>query len=132
MARGGFYSVESLRGVYVLLVDEEDENRAVLSAILRYCGALVREVASTHEARAALRETTPSVVVMGLRPPAESVLAVIRELRGLQPGDGGKIPAVGVGPPSLGKAARTNGFETYLEAPIDPWALCRVVSDLTS
>lgn len=30
MARGGFYSVNSPRGVYVLVVDEDDETRAIL------------------------------------------------------------------------------------------------------
>ncbi|OLC12918.1 MAG: hypothetical protein AUH29_14725 [Candidatus Rokubacteria bacterium 13_1_40CM_69_27] len=132
MARGGFYSVDSLRGVYVLLVDDDAENRAVVSAILRYCGALVRDVDSANEARVATRETTPGLVVVGVRPPANPTLALIRGLRSLQPEHGGKAPAVGVGPASLADTARLNGFDGYLEEPIDPWALCRLVSELSS
>lgn len=131
MARGGFYSVDSLRGIYALLVDSDAENRAVLSSILRYCGALVREVTSTDEALAALRETTPGILVLGLRAPADAAWALVRLLRALRPEDGGKIPAVGVGAATEADNARMNGFDGYLEEPIDPWALCRMVSELT-
>lgn len=132
MARGGFYSVDSLRGVYVLLVDANDENRDVLKSILRYCGALVRDVASTEEALTAMRETTPSIIIIDVRPPADAALALIQGLRTLRPEHGGKIPAVGVGPVSQADTARVSGFDAYLEEPIDPWALCRMVSELTS
>jgi CheY-like chemotaxis protein len=130
MARGGFYSVDSLRGVYALLVDCDPEARTVLSSILRYCGALVCEVSTTEDALAGLRETTPGVVVVATRAPADA-WALIRALRALRPEDGGKIPAVGVGPATEADQARRNGFDGYLEEPIDPWALCRMVSELT-
>lgn len=122
--------MESLRGVYALLVDSDADNRAVLSSILRYCGALVREVTSTDEALAALRETTPGVLVIGVRVPADAAWALVRVLRALRPEDGGKIPAVGVGSVTEAGNARMNGFDGYLEEPIDPWALCRMVSEL--
>jgi CheY-like chemotaxis protein len=131
MARGGFYSVDSLRGIYALLVDSNAEARTVLSTILRYCGALVREVNSPEDAMAALRETTPSVIVVGIRAPVDSSWILIRRLRALRPEDGGKIPAVGMGAAANADQARMNGFDGYLEEPIDPWALCRMVSELT-
>jgi CheY-like chemotaxis protein len=132
MARGGFYSVDSLRGVYALLVEADAGNRAALSAILRYCGALVRDVGTSDEAYTAMRETTPGVLVIGVRPPADMAWALIRGLRALRPEAGGKIPAVGVGPTAEADAARQNGCDGYLDEPIDPWALCRLVSELTT
>jgi CheY-like chemotaxis protein len=131
MARGGFYSVDSLRGIYALLVDSNAEARVILSSILRYCGALVREVRTTDEALAALRETTPGVLVIAIRAPADTSWTLIRRLRALRPEDGGKIPAVGVGAATEADRARMSGFDGYLEEPIDPWALCRMVSELT-
>jgi CheY-like chemotaxis protein len=131
MARGGFYSVDSLRGIYALLVDSNAEARVVLSSILRYCGALVREVNSTEEALAALRETRPGVIVVAIRAPADAAWSLIRKLRALRPEDGGKIPAVGVGMVAQADHARMNGYDGYIEEPIDPWALCRMVSELT-
>jgi CheY-like chemotaxis protein len=130
MARGGFYSVDSLRGVYALLVDSNAEARTVLSSILRYCGALVCEVSTTEEALAGLRETTPGVVVVAIRVP-DDPWALIRGLRALRPEDGGKIPCVGVGAATEADPARMKGFDGYLEEPIDPWALCRMVAELT-
>jgi CheY-like chemotaxis protein len=132
MARGGFYSLNSLQGVYALVVDEDDETRAALIAILRYCGALVRGVASIEEAQGALRETVPDVLVLSVRTPAGPAFAMIRGLRALRPEQGGKIPVVGVGAPAEADEARTDGFDGYLEEPIDPWSLCRLVSDLTT
>jgi CheY-like chemotaxis protein len=132
MARGGFYSVNSLRGVYALVVDADDETRAALIAILRYCGALVRGVASFEEGQEALRETIPGVLVLNVRPPADPAFAMIRGLRALRPEEGGKIPVVGVGAPAQADSARKDGCDGYLEEPIDPWALCRLVSELTT
>jgi len=131
MARGGFFSVDSLRGTYALLVDSNVEARTILSAILRYCGALVREVPGPEEALAALRETTPGVLVVAIRPPADAAWRLIRGVRALRPEDGGKIPAVGVGAAAEASQARMNGFDGFLQEPIDPWAFCRMVSELT-
>lgn len=131
MTRGGFYSVDSLRGIYALLVDSNAEARAVLRSILRYCGALVREVAYAEEALAALRETTPGVIIVGIRAPADAAWVLIRSLRALHPEDGGKIPAIGVGTAADADQARMHGFDGFLGEPIDPWALCRMVSELT-
>jgi CheY-like chemotaxis protein len=113
-------------------VDEDDETRAILIAILRYCGALVRGVTSIEEAQEALRETIPGVLVLNVRPPADAAFAMIRGLRALRPEEGGKIPVVGVGAPAEADSARKDGFDGYLEEPIDPWALCRLVSELTT
>lgn len=123
--------MDSLRGVYVLLVDSKAEARCVLSSILRYCGALVREVHSTEEALVALRETTPGVIVVAIRGGTEAAWALIRMVRALRPEDGGKIPVVAVGTAAAADQARMNGFDGYFEEPIDPWALCRMLSELT-
>ena len=41
MVAQGFFSVDSLAGVHTLIVDADQACRDLLSAILRYCGALV-------------------------------------------------------------------------------------------
>jgi len=48
MARGGFYSLDSLRGVHVLVVDYEADGRDLLSAVLHYCGALFRCICASR------------------------------------------------------------------------------------
>ncbi len=126
----GFYPLDSLRGYAVLVVDANPETRALTSEILRYCGALVWAVASTEAALAAMREALPRVVVAGVRPALDSAAALLRLLRALPHEEGGKTPVIGVGPASGAAAARSSGFDGYLELPIDTWALCRLVGEL--
>jgi CheY-like chemotaxis protein len=54
MARG-YFAVDSLRGVHILVVDDDPDSRELLTAILNYCGALVTTVASAGEALDRLR-----------------------------------------------------------------------------
>lgn len=124
--------VGSLQGQYLLLVETDADSRAVLSAILRYCGAFVRGVASVDEAWASMQSLTPDALVIAIRPPTDTVLTLVRRLRSLRPEDGGKTPVVGLGPGAVATSAQLNGCDGYLKEPIDPWALCRVVSELTS
>jgi len=41
---------DALRGVHVLVVEDDDDSRALLQTILQYCGALVTAVASARDA----------------------------------------------------------------------------------
>ena len=114
------------------MVDADADTRAVLSSILRYCGALVWEAASTEAALTSIAETIPGVVVTTLRPPRGSAAALRERLRALPPEQRGKTPVIAVGPSSEADAARTSGCDAYLAVPIDAWALCELVSELTN
>src|SRR6185436_11709385 len=87
-----------LRGVYVLLVDDDPRHRDVLREILRYCGAWVREANAAEDALAVLRETTPTALVVTVRAPGDAAWTLLRGVRSMPPEHGGKLPAVGVGP----------------------------------
>ena len=121
----------TLRGVYVLLVDDNPRHRDVLREILQYCGAWVREAVSAQEALSLLRETTPTALVVAVRPPAAPAWMLVRAVRSMRPEQGGKMPIIGVGPDELAVQARAEGFDAYLSEPIEAWNLCRTVSELT-
>jgi CheY-like chemotaxis protein len=121
----------SLRGIHVLLVDEEPQHRNLLRDVLRYCGAWVREVAGIDEALGVLRETTPDVLVVVVRLTGEVAWRLVRTVRALRPEHGGKMPVVGIGAPGLTGPAREQGLDAYLPEPIEALALCRVVAELT-
>ena len=121
----------TLRGVYVLLVDDDPRHRDILRDILRYCGAWVREANGAADALAVLRETTPTALVVTVRAPGDAAWTLLRGVRAMRPEHGGKVPAVGVGPAALARPARAEGFDTYLPEPIEAWHLCRAVADLT-
>jgi CheY-like chemotaxis protein len=126
MPGGGFFSVDSLRGVWILVVDVDPRGRQTLVEILTYCGALVTSIASVDEAVGVMRQVKPDVLVVA-SPDDDDF---IRRVRGLKPEDGGVVPAIAVAREIDDDAARARGFQAHLRTPLDPWELCRLVSSL--
>ena len=131
MGRGGFYSIDSISGVYALVVDGDKERRTLIAGILRYCGALVTPVETAKDALTIMQLIKPDVAVVDFTRPEEGGLDFIRSVRALKPEDGGVVVAVAVGDGGdNGGLARSRGYDAYVSKPIDPWELCRVVSSL--
>lgn len=131
MGRGGIYSMDSLSGIYVLVVDSEKERRALVSGILRYCGALVTPADTPDGALTIMRLLKPDAVVVDFTRPEEGGLDFIRSMRALKPDEGGMVATVAVGDGGAnGELARSRGYDAYVTKPLDPWELCRVVSSL--
>jgi CheY-like chemotaxis protein len=132
MTRSGFFSVESLRGVWILVIDADPHGRQTLVEILSYCGALVTPLASPAEALNVMRQVKPDVLVVSLT--QSSDLPFIRLVRALKPEEGGVVPAIAVGTADSPSddTVRSRGFQASLRKPLDPWALCRVVSELVT
>lgn len=122
---------QSLRGVYVVVVDSDSRHREIVRKILRYCGAWVRDVDGAEDALAVLRETTPSALVVTMRESGEPVWTLLRAVRSMRPEHGGKVPAIAIGPRALASQALGEGFDAYLPEPIESWNLCRAVAELT-
>src|SRR4051794_14031796 len=131
MERGATYSPDSLSGCYAIVVDGDKERRALLSGILRYCGALVSPVETPEAALAIMLLLKPDVVVVDVTRPDDGGLAFIRRIRALKPEDGGMVAAVAVGDSAANaQLARSRGYDAYLAKPLDPWELCRIVLSL--
>jgi CheY-like chemotaxis protein len=128
MPCGGFFSVDSLRGVWVLIIDTNPRGRETLGEILSYCGALVTSMTSVADALSVMRQIKPDVVVVAL--PADDDFGFIREVRGLKPEDGGVVPAIAIARDLDDDLARSRGYQACLRTPLDPWELCRLVSSL--
>jgi CheY-like chemotaxis protein len=131
MAAQGFFSVDSLAGVHTLVVDYDPTCRDLLSAILRYCGALVTTTASGNEALNAMSIAKCDAVIIDLALHGETGFDLIRRIRGLKPERGGVIRAIAVSERAGDREdAVAAGFDAHLTKPIEPWALCRMVSTL--
>jgi CheY-like chemotaxis protein len=128
MPCGGFFSVDSLRGVCILVVDGNPRGRATLMEILTYCGALVTPMGSAEDALSVMRQVKPDVLIVMLLD--DDDFAFIRQVRGLKPEEGGVIPAIAIARDVDDDLARSRGFQAYLRTPLDPWELCRLVSSL--
>ena len=126
MARGGFFAVDSLASVHVLVADEDRGFRDVLVSLLRYCGALVTPATSTEEALIAMDQVKPDVIVYTVGARTGSLP---RRVRSRKPEDGGVAPMVAVlraGMPD----ATPEGANAHVTEPIDPWELCRMIATL--
>jgi CheY-like chemotaxis protein len=127
MARGGFFAVDSLTSVHVLVVDDDAPFREVLVALLRYCGALVTAVATPDDALTAMDQVKPDVLVVTITAAGRTV-ALVRRVRARKPEDGGNAPIVAVIREGAGDVPE--GVNVQLTEPLNPWELCREISTL--
>ena len=128
-------SARILRGVHVLLVDDDKEAVELLGTMLRYRGALVMTAASARAALKALQTVKPDVLVTDISMPDEDGYWLLREVRTLSPEQGGTIPVVAITDDTQDHGARrirTAGFAAYLLKPIEPWDLCRTLAGLVT
>ena len=128
MTRGGFFAVDSLTSVHVLVVDDDAGFREVLVSLLRYCGALVTAVVTPDEALVAMDQVKPDVIVVTIGAKRE-VASLPRRVRARKTEEGGNAPIVGVLREGGDEGAR-EGANVYLTEPLNPWELCRVISTL--
>ena len=112
----------SLRGIRVLLVDDEPDVRAAVRRILEQMGAEVAALVSGGDVERALPEFRPDVMLLDIGMPDEDGYALLRRIRGLGPAAGGSTPAI-----SLTAHARDEdrnravaaGFQEHLPKPVD-------------
>ena len=124
---------DSLKGVHVLVVENDDDSRALLQTILQYCGALVTVVASAREAVSTLERVRPDLLLSDLSMPHEDGYWLIRQVRALPADRGGVMPAIAItalGHPHGVDRTLTAGFQAHLRKPVDPWELARTIATL--
>ncbi|MEA2491381.1 MAG: hypothetical protein QOH21_3173, partial [Acidobacteriota bacterium] len=123
-----------LDGVTVLVIDDQEETRDVLSAILRRYGAQVQTVASVQEALAAVAERRFNVILSDIAMPDEDGYAFLRQLRALD-SPAAKTPVIAAtafGRSEERQNALRSGFDAYLQKPIEPAVLSAIIRDLAS
>ena len=113
-----------LDGRHVLIVENDEDGRALLETVLRRGGLRVTVAASAEEARAALARELPEAVVCDIGMPGESGLSLVRWLRA-QPA-APRLPVLALTAYAAeGDRARglEAGFDAYLTKPFDPTEL---------
>ncbi len=126
-------STDVLKGMHVLLVEDDADARDLIAIILRYCGALVTAVASAEEALDTLGRVKPDLLISDIAMPDRDGYWLIRQVRLLPPEQNGAIPAIAItAHGELHGVDRTlaAGFQAHLRKPIDPWELARTATNL--
>ena len=129
MARRDDLPSDMLKGVHVLVVDDNRDARELYRTIFSYAGALVTIVASAHDALKTMAEIRPDVLVADLTMPRRDGYWLIAQVRALPQEHGGRVPAIAV----TGQDRHTHtptrsreaGFQAHLYKPVDHWELCR-------
>jgi len=124
-----------LPGVHVLIVEDNDDSRYLLTDVLEYCGALVTPVSSADEARAILSRVRPDVLVSDLAMPGVDGYALMRWVRALPAESGGRIPSIAITAFSEdydSRKALDAGFDAYLQKPINLTSFCELVGHLVT
>ncbi len=122
-----------LRGLRVLIVEDDCDLRSLHTATMRQYGAEAKDAASVAEAIDILLAFRPHVIISDLGMPVEDGFVLIRRIRELAPDQGGTTPAVAVTAYS-GSSDRVRalaaGYQRYMSKPFDPEELVAVVASL--
>jgi len=115
------------------LVDDDEDAREAVAAVLESCGAEVVAAAGAAGALESLQRARPDVIVSDISMPAMDGHQLIRCIRTLDAERGGKTPAAALTAYAT-SADRTRallaGFQVYLAKPFDPSELVTLVAHL--
>ncbi len=126
-------SPRPLEGVRILLVEDDDDIRALLRLALESRGAVLTAVDSTRAAVAAIDAERPDIVISDITMPGEDGHALLRKVRGLPLARGGRIPAIALTALDTREArvaSRDAGFHYHLTKPVDANKLVEIVAGL--
>jgi PAS domain S-box-containing protein len=126
-------SALDLKGIRVLVVDDEQDARETMRQILEHCNAEVETAGSAAEAISCLERWRPDVLLSDIGMPGEDGYELIRRVRELPAERGGQTPAA-----ALTAFARVEdrrralraGFQMHLAKPVDIQELATVVASL--
>jgi signal transduction histidine kinase/ActR/RegA family two-component response regulator len=126
-------SAQSLAGLRILVVDDDptavDLNREILSQ----AGAEVRGCTSGTDALQILLQWRPAVLVSDIEMPGLDGYTLLRQIRALDPDQGGKTPAVALSaydrPEDRVRSLRA-GFNFHVSKPVEPDELTAIVASL--
>lgn len=122
-----------LGGLRVLVVDDDEDSRDMLTMVFEQYGAAVERAASAAEALAAIERQRPHILLSDVGMPGEDGHSLIRRVREREGPSGLKLPAIaltGYASAEDGARALAAGFQLHIPKPVDPAELLVLVSRL--
>ncbi len=120
-----------LRGMRLLIVDDDDDSRDMLEHLLAGAGAEVRTAGSAKLALRALDQEIPDVLVSDIGMPDEDGFSLIKKVRLRPANEGGGVPAVALTAYARAEdraAAVRAGFNSHVSKPLDPTEIIAVIA----
>jgi PAS domain S-box-containing protein len=128
-------SRESLKGIKVLLVDDDADVRDLVRRMLVESEASVVAVGSAAEALHEVPRFHPDVLLSDIGMPVQDGYQLLRALRALGPDEGGSTPAAALtafARPEDRQQALSAGYQMHVAKPVDPAELFVVVASLAA
>ena len=122
-----------LKGIHVMLIEDNSDTRLMVDEVLRHCGAVVTTYESAEAALRHLTEFLPTIFICDLSMPGLDGMQFMRRIRALPNERGASTPALAVtayDEKYAASAAQDAGFNAYLTKPLRLDLLCTVVKDL--
>ena len=120
----------SLKGLRVLVVDDEADHLELTTNMLRLCGAEVAAASGAAQALAAARELSPDALVLDIAMPGTDgyeLLELLRRDLGMSPP---AIALTGLASHADAVRAKAAGFQGHMAKPFEMQALRRLVTKL--
>ena len=124
-----------LRGVRVLLVDDEADARELTERILRDNNAEVHSAGSVAQALQLLEQVRPHVLVSDIGMPDADGFDLLAQIRTHASPDAARLPALALtafAQPQDRQQALANGFQAWVSKPLDPAELLAAVAQLAA
>ncbi|HSY48878.1 MAG TPA: PAS domain S-box protein [Thermoanaerobaculia bacterium] len=124
--------VPSVAGLRVLIIDDEQDSRRTIAAILEQYGAVVTTASSADEGLALSTRESFDVLLCDIAMPEQDGYSLIRRIR-LPDDERSHIPAVALtayGRPTEREIALSEGFDEYLKKPVEPEDLVSLVANM--
>jgi signal transduction histidine kinase/CheY-like chemotaxis protein len=122
-----------LRGLHVLVVDDEEDARELLRTTFEAHGAKVSATSSAAEALDVFDRSTPDVLISDIGMPFDDGYTLIKRVRSRRPDRGGLVPAIALtayAAPSDRLAALAAGYQAHLAKPYEPVEIAALVDRL--
>src|SRR5215510_3565058 len=127
---------DTLKGIHVLVVEDEPDTRELLKVLLETNGSAVTVTASVQEALSAYDQSLPHVIVADIGMPDYNGYALIGRLRARDRERGGNIiPAIALTAFTTAidrDTVLSAGFQIHMPKPFEPGNLVSVICDLAA
>ena len=133
VADGAPDATSPLGGLQLLVVDDEEEARDVISTILEHAGARVTGASSVDDALDVVRGALPDAVVSDIAMPGRDGKELVRAIRALPRGHGSTLPVVAL-TAFVSRRERQEilgaGFDAHVAKPVEAAELVARIAEL--
>jgi CheY-like chemotaxis protein len=126
---------DTLKDIYVLVVEDDDDTRELLKVLFETNGCAVTATSNAQDALAAYDRRRPHVIVADIGMPDYNGYALIGRVRARDREHGNIVPAIALTAYTTAidrDTVLSAGFQVHMPKPFEPDRLISVVSDLAA